>query len=119
MRRTAEGRRAAHAYATPVCVLADASSILEGALRSSRDYDGEPIALKQGALDAARDDEEWTEPMRALLSAEGLHLPEDTVARLKTEDAVYMINDSRINVAGIPEDRVGELADKLLAAVRA
>ena len=48
-----------------------------------------------------------------------LGLPEDTVARLKTEDAVYMINDSRINVAGIPEDRVGELADKLLAAVRA
>ena len=37
---------------------------------------------------------------------------------LKVEDAVYMINDSRINVAGIPEDRVDELADKLLAAVR-
>ncbi|WP_417309697.1 aromatic amino acid transaminase [Devosia sp.] len=48
-----------------------------------------------------------------------LGLPEETVGRLKTEDAVYMINDSRINVAGIPEDRVGELADKLLAAVRA
>jgi aspartate/tyrosine/aromatic aminotransferase len=47
-----------------------------------------------------------------------LGLPEDVVSRLKTEDAVYMINDSRINVAGIPEDRVGELADKMLAAVR-
>ncbi len=47
-----------------------------------------------------------------------LGLPEDVVRRLKTEDAVYMINDSRINVAGIPEDRVGELADKLLAALR-
>ncbi len=47
-----------------------------------------------------------------------LGLPADVVQKLKTEDAVYMINDSRINVAGIPEDRVDELADKLLAAVR-
>ena len=47
-----------------------------------------------------------------------LGLPEAVVTRLKTEDGVYMINDSRINVAGIPEDRVGELADKLLAAIR-
>ncbi len=47
-----------------------------------------------------------------------LGLPEDVVTRLKLDDAVYMINDSRINVAGIPEDRVGDLADKLLAAVR-
>ena len=46
-----------------------------------------------------------------------LGLPPEVVDRLKTEDAVYMINDSRINVAGIPEDRVGELADKLLAAI--
>lgn len=47
-----------------------------------------------------------------------LGLPADVVQKLKLEDAVYMINDSRINVAGIPEDRVGELADKLLAAIR-
>jgi aspartate aminotransferase len=39
-------------------------------------------------------------------------LPEDVVTSLKVKDAIYMINDSRINVAGIPEDRVGELADK-------
>jgi aspartate aminotransferase/aromatic-amino-acid transaminase len=47
-----------------------------------------------------------------------LGLPGEVVEKLKTEDGVYMINDSRINVAGIPEDRVDELADKLLAAVR-
>ncbi len=47
-----------------------------------------------------------------------LGLPEDVVTKLKLEDGVYMINDSRINVAGIPEDRVGELADALLAAAR-
>jgi len=47
-----------------------------------------------------------------------LGLPLAVVEKLKLEDAVYMINDSRINVAGIPEDRVGELADALLAATR-
>jgi aspartate/tyrosine/aromatic aminotransferase len=45
-----------------------------------------------------------------------LGLPADVVQKLKAEDAVYMINDSRINVAGIPEDRVDELADFLIAA---
>jgi aspartate/tyrosine/aromatic aminotransferase len=45
-----------------------------------------------------------------------LGLPLDVVTRLKTDDAVYMINDSRINVAGIPEDRVDELADHLVRA---
>ncbi len=45
-----------------------------------------------------------------------LGLPADVVQKLKTEDGVYMINDSRINVAGIPEDRVDELADYLLRA---
>ncbi len=45
-----------------------------------------------------------------------LGLPQAVVEKLKTADAVYMINDSRINVAGIPEDRVDELADHLIAA---
>jgi len=47
-----------------------------------------------------------------------LGLRTDVVQELKTRDGVYMINDSRINVAGIPEDRIGELADYLLAATR-
>ena len=46
-----------------------------------------------------------------------LGLPSDVVSKLKLEDGVYVIDDSRINVAGIPEDRIGELADKLLAAI--
>jgi len=45
-----------------------------------------------------------------------LGLPENVVQDLKVKDAVYMINDSRINVAGIPEDRVDELAGYLVAA---
>lgn len=47
-----------------------------------------------------------------------LGLPEDVVTKLKLDEAVYMISDSRINIAGIPEDRIGELADKLVAASR-
>ena len=47
-----------------------------------------------------------------------LGLPVDVVNKLKADEAVYMISDSRINVAGIPEDRIGELADKLLAALQ-
>ena len=47
-----------------------------------------------------------------------LGLPAEVVTKLKLDDGIYMINDSRINVAGIPEDRVGELADALLAATR-
>ncbi|HQZ12164.1 MAG TPA: amino acid aminotransferase [Devosia sp.] len=47
-----------------------------------------------------------------------LGLPENVVTSLKVKDGVYMINDSRINVAGIPEDRVGELADFILAATK-
>ncbi|HEY4200994.1 MAG TPA: amino acid aminotransferase [Devosiaceae bacterium] len=46
-----------------------------------------------------------------------LGLPGEVVEGLKVNDGVYMINDSRINVAGIPEDRVDELADALLAAI--
>lgn len=45
-----------------------------------------------------------------------LGLPPDVVEKLKKDDAVYMINDSRINVAGIPEDRIDELADYLIKA---
>ena len=47
-----------------------------------------------------------------------LGLPLEVVDQLKVKDGIYMINDSRINVAGIPEDRIGELADHLLAAIR-
>ncbi len=47
-----------------------------------------------------------------------LGLPNETVEHLKAANGIYMIGDSRINVAGIPEDRVGELADALLAAIK-
>ncbi|MCR6670451.1 aminotransferase class I/II-fold pyridoxal phosphate-dependent enzyme [Devosia ginsengisoli] len=47
-----------------------------------------------------------------------LGLENSVVEQLKAANGVYMIGDSRINVAGIPEDRVGELADAILAAIK-
>jgi len=47
-----------------------------------------------------------------------LGLPRETVDHLKVTNGIYMIGDSRINVAGIPEDRVGVLADALIAAIQ-
>ena len=47
-----------------------------------------------------------------------LGLENFVVEHLKAENGVYMIGDSRINVAGIPEDRIGDLADALLAAIK-
>jgi aspartate aminotransferase len=44
-----------------------------------------------------------------------LGLPSATVDHLRAQNGIYMIGDSRINVAGIPEDRVGQLADAILA----
>lgn len=46
-----------------------------------------------------------------------LGLPNSVVEHLKAKDGVYMIGDSRINVAGIPEDRVGDLAEAILTAI--
>lgn len=46
-----------------------------------------------------------------------LGLPNSVVEHLKAKDGVYMIGDSRINVAGIPEERVGDLADAILSAI--
>ncbi|WEK03176.1 MAG: aspartate/tyrosine/aromatic aminotransferase [Candidatus Devosia phytovorans] len=47
-----------------------------------------------------------------------LGLENSVVEHLKAENGIYMIGDSRINVAGIPEDRIGDLADALLAAIK-
>jgi len=45
-----------------------------------------------------------------------LGLTNADVEHLKAANGVYMTGDSRINVAGIPEDRVGDLAQALLSA---
>lgn len=47
-----------------------------------------------------------------------LGLENAVVEHLKAANGIYMIGDSRINVAGIPEDRVDDLAEAMLAAIK-
>ena len=41
----------------------------------------------------------------------------DEVARLRTEHGVYIVGDSRFNVAGLPGDRLDELAAKIVGVL--
>ncbi|RDE08007.1 amino acid aminotransferase [Pelagibacterium lacus] len=47
-----------------------------------------------------------------------LGLSAETVNHLKAENAVYMLDDSRINIAGLADDRIQRLADAVVAASR-
>ncbi|UCI05765.1 aromatic amino acid transaminase [Mesorhizobium sp. B1-1-8] len=46
-----------------------------------------------------------------------LGLTEAQVERLRTDHAVYMVGDSRINVAGLPEDGMDELAKAIVSVI--
>ena len=46
-----------------------------------------------------------------------LGLTEAQVERLRTEHAVYMVGDSRINVAGMPEDGMDDLAKAIVSVL--
>ncbi len=46
-----------------------------------------------------------------------LGLTEAQVDRLRTEHGVYMVGDSRINVAGLPEDGLGKLAKAIVSVL--
>ena len=46
-----------------------------------------------------------------------LGLTEPQVERLRTEHAVYMVGDSRINVAGLPEDGMDDLAKAIVSVL--
>ncbi|QQR38255.1 amino acid aminotransferase [Devosia rhizoryzae] len=79
------------------------------------------ISLRKKLADAIRDrsnstDFDFVADHRGMFSLLGL--TNDAVEHLKATNGVYMTGDSRINVAGIPEDRVGDLADAFLGAVR-
>ncbi|NGP17335.1 amino acid aminotransferase [Devosia aurantiaca] len=79
------------------------------------------ISLRKKLADAIRErsnstDFDFVADHRGMFSLLGL--TNDAVEHLKATNGVYMTGDSRINVAGIPEDRVGDLADAFLGAVR-
>lgn len=79
------------------------------------------ISLRKKLADAIRErsnstDFDFVADHRGMFSLLGL--TNDAVEHLKAENGVYMTGDSRINVAGIPEDRVGDLAAAFLGASR-
>jgi aspartate aminotransferase len=82
---------------------------------------GRMIRLREKLSEAIRQrsnskDFDFIAAHRGMFSLLGLE--NSVVEHLKAANGIYMIGDSRINVAGIPEDRVGELADALLAAIK-
>jgi aspartate/tyrosine/aromatic aminotransferase len=46
-----------------------------------------------------------------------LGLSPEQVIRLRTEHGVYMVGDSRFNVAGLPGDRLGDLAERVVSVL--
>ena len=82
---------------------------------------GRMIRLREKLSEAIRQrsnskDFDFIAAHRGMFSLLGLE--NSVVEHLKAENGIYMIGDSRINVAGIPEDRIGDLADALLAAIK-
>ena len=82
---------------------------------------GRMIRLREKLSEAIRqksnsEDFDFIAHHRGMFSLLGLE--NSVVEHLKANNGVYMIGDSRINVAGIPENRVGDLADALLAAIK-
>jgi aromatic-amino-acid transaminase len=78
------------------------------------------ISLRQGFAEALRrasnsDRFDFVAGQRGMFSRLGL-TPEE-VTRLREEHGVYMVGDSRFNVAGLPGDRLDELAAKVVAVL--
>ncbi|ODT65917.1 MAG: aromatic amino acid aminotransferase [Pelagibacterium sp. SCN 63-23] len=78
------------------------------------------IALREKLAKAIRErsnstDFDFVADHRGMFSLLGLSA--EAVENLKAANGVYMTSDSRINVAGIPEERVGDLADAFLGAI--
>ncbi|RUU64857.1 aspartate/tyrosine/aromatic aminotransferase [Mesorhizobium sp. M2C.T.Ca.TU.009.01.2.1] len=78
------------------------------------------LRLRVGFADALRrqsnsDRFDFVASHRGMFSRLGL--TEAQVERLRTEHAVYMVGDSRINVAGLPEDGMDDLAKAIVSVL--
>ena len=78
------------------------------------------IAFRQGFADALRrasnsDRFDFVAGQRGMFSRLGL--TPDQVTRLRDEHGVYIVDDSRFNVAGLPGDRLDELAAKIVGVL--
>jgi aromatic-amino-acid transaminase len=78
------------------------------------------IRLREGFAEALRrqsnsDRFDFVAHHRGMFSRLGLTV--EQVRRLRDEHAVYMVDDSRINVAGLPEDRLDDLAKAVVSVL--
>lgn len=79
------------------------------------------VGNRQALADAIRKrsnatDFDFVAEHRGMFSLLGLDTA--TVDRLKAENAVYMLDDSRINIAGLADERIQRLADAIVGATR-
>ena len=108
-----------HAAACVRIVLEDPE--LEAEWRSDlEDVRNRMLDLRQKFADALRrasnsDRFDFIASQRGMFSRLGL-TPEQ-VTRLRDEHGVYIVGDSRFNVAGLPGDRLDELASKIVAVL--
>lgn len=82
---------------------------------------GRMIGLREKLSEAIRQrsnstDFDFIAAHRGMFSLLGMET--SVVDHLKSAAGIYMTGDSRINVAGIPENRVGDLAEAMLAAIK-
>lgn len=78
------------------------------------------IALREGLANALRkqsnsDRFDFIASHRGMFSRLGLTV--EQVHRLRAEHAIYMVDDSRINVAGLPDDRLDALAKAIVSVL--
>ncbi|WP_116653138.1 aromatic amino acid transaminase [Pelagibacterium sediminicola] len=79
------------------------------------------VANRQALADAIRarsnsSDFDFVAEHRGMFSLLGLGV--ETVNELKAQNAVYMLDDSRINIAGLADERIQRLADAIVGATR-
>ncbi|MCC0031267.1 MAG: aspartate/tyrosine/aromatic aminotransferase [Brucellaceae bacterium] len=78
------------------------------------------LALRTGLADALRrqsnsDRFDFLAVHRGMFSRLGLTL--EQVQRLRSEHAIYMVDDSRINVAGLPDERLDQVAAAIVSVL--
>ena len=78
------------------------------------------ISLREGLAAALRqqtnsDRFDFVAKHRGMFSRLGLTV--DQVKRLREEHAIYMVDDSRINIAGLPDNRLDDLAEAIVSVL--
>ena len=95
----------------------DLRAAWEVELNEMRDRLREMRALLHEALRDTAPNRDFSHLVRATGMFCFLGVTADQVARLKKEFAIYMVDSSRINVAGITADNVGHLAASIAAVL--